>query len=280
MKLSICSYSFHRLLEQGKLDIFQYIDLCKQLGCTHLQPWNAHFVKPSDLKKVVELGKTPWEGKDSAWLDPPSDKSFLNDIKKYADMKELKFELICVDRAYIYDENKEIMMENRKRAYKWIETAEILEAEGIRIDAGGPQELSDEVFEIIAEGYNDLIEKGGNRGVAIYIENHWGSSNVPENIIRLLKSVKNLKYLFDTNNWAKGRQKDGWEMCARFADATHIKTFEFDESGEEKTVDLSKAITLLKQANYNGVWGIESVPREVDEITGAELTIRLIKKYL
>ncbi len=56
MQIGICSYSFHRLLADGKQDIFQYIRDCKALGCTQLDPWNAHL---SDLKSgddVLRLG--------------------------------------------------------------------------------------------------------------------------------------------------------------------------------------------------------------------------------
>ena len=42
MELSICSYSFHRLLETGEHDVFQYINDCHSLGCTQLDLWNGH----------------------------------------------------------------------------------------------------------------------------------------------------------------------------------------------------------------------------------------------
>ncbi len=36
MELSLCSYSFHHLLEAGKHDVFQYMSDCRSLGCTQL----------------------------------------------------------------------------------------------------------------------------------------------------------------------------------------------------------------------------------------------------
>ena len=42
MELSICSYSFHRLLEAGQQDVFQYVGDCHTLGCTQLDLWNGH----------------------------------------------------------------------------------------------------------------------------------------------------------------------------------------------------------------------------------------------
>ncbi len=74
MKIGICSFSFHRLLNEGKQDIFQYIQTCKELGCTHLQPWSAHFTRNSDKGSVLELGKNPGQSKISLDFEAPKDK--------------------------------------------------------------------------------------------------------------------------------------------------------------------------------------------------------------
>jgi len=75
-------------------------------------------------------------------------------------------------------------------------------------------------------------------------------------------------------------REEGWERCARYAAATHVKTFEFDADGWEKSADLKKAIRLLVEAGYDGVWGIESCPRDGDEIRGALRTMDLIRRAL
>jgi hypothetical protein len=97
---------------------------------------------------------------------------------------------------------------------------------------------------------------------------------------RLLDAVDGLGFLFDTNNWAEGKQQEGWKRCAPLADAVHVKTFEFDENGNEATVDLSIPIRLLQETDYEGCWGVESCPRQVDEFTGARKTIELIRKHV
>lgn len=280
MKLSICSFSFHRLLGEGKQNIFQYIETCRDLGCTHLQPWNAHFARSITLDEILNLGHNPGKAEAPAWLEPPRDKGYLREIREAAEAAGLPFEMVAVDRAYIYDDDPAIAQDNRQRAYRWMEVAEQLGAMGMRVDAGGPQELSDEVFAVVAEGYRDLISRGRTKGIDIYIENHWGSSNVPENIVRYLDEIEGLKYLFDTNNWAKGRQADGWEHCASRADATHVKTFQVEEDGEEQTVDLKRPIQCLLQAGYSGVWGIESMLRNCGEVEGARRTISFIRRQV
>ena len=42
MRYSLCSYSLHRTFDAGQMDIFGYIDFCKEAGFTQLDPWKAY----------------------------------------------------------------------------------------------------------------------------------------------------------------------------------------------------------------------------------------------
>jgi len=71
IQFSIGSFSFHRLLGEGKQDIFQYIGDCKELGCTHLQPWNTHFIRQTDIDEVLKSGRNPGLADLPEWAMPP-----------------------------------------------------------------------------------------------------------------------------------------------------------------------------------------------------------------
>src|SRR5882672_263614 len=100
MKLSICSYSFHKLLEAGKQDIFKYITDCKELGCTQLDPWMAHLA-------LIQAGCPAWKKK----VDPQLSEYFLtseeirylSEIKRAANRVDLPFGCVAVDGGHIYD---------------------------------------------------------------------------------------------------------------------------------------------------------------------------------
>ena len=108
-------------------------------------------------------------------------------------------------------------------AYRWLDVAASLGASQMRIDSGGPDELTDEIFEIIVDGYNELIPRARASGVEILVENHWGPTKFPENTKRLLEAVDGLGLLFDTDNWAPGTHGTAWEMCAPYASLTHSR---------------------------------------------------------
>lgn len=256
MDTSICSYSFHRTFAAGEMDTFDYIEWCHVNGFTQLDPWMKH-------------------------LEPGlNDQSFLDKVLDKAEQVGLPFGCIAVDGAHIYEQDADARAANRQAAYRWIDVADYLGATQVRIDAGGPDEMPDDVFAVIVDGYNDVIRYAADRDIEIIVENHWGPTKYPENVVRLLEAVEGLGLLFDTNNWAPGKQEEGWERCARFARLTHIKTFSFDAAGNDPSVDLAKAIRLLQESGYSGVWGIESCPTDGDEKDGALRTLALINRLV
>ena len=275
MDLSICSYSFHRLLEAGKQDVFQYISDCHSLGCTQLDLWNGHLPSLLDDEERPPSSFTPEYSQLSA-----AEADYLARIKSAADSAGLPFGCLAVDGAHIYEASPEARQANQIKAHRWLNIAEQLSAQQIRIDSGGPPEMPDDVLDVIVTGYNDLIPRAGEKGIEVVIENHWGASRIPENVVRILEAVPGLGLLFDSGNWPEEMRETGWTSCARYARATHLKTYAFDAGGNETTVDIPRAIRILQEAGYQGSWGIESVPRQGDEYEAAQKSVALLRRVL
>jgi len=275
MELSICSYSFHHLLEAGGQDVFQYISDCHSLGCTQLDLWNGHLPSLLDDESRPPASFTP----EYAQLSP-AEMDYLAQIKGAAESAGLPFGCLAVDGAHIYEDSPEARQAQQIKAYRWLNIAGQLSAQQIRIDSGGPPEMPDDVLDIIVTGYNDLIPRANEKGIEVVIENHWGASRIPENVVRILEAVPGLGLLFDTGNWPEELRETGWTRCARYARATHLKTYAFDSEGNETTVDIPRAIRILQESGYQGSWGIESVPRQGDEYEAAKKSVALVRRVL
>jgi sugar phosphate isomerase/epimerase len=275
MKFSVCSYSFHRLLANGQQDIFKYIEDCKTLGMAQLDPWNAHLAVITDNDTVIKTGRDPENSELSAQSD-----DYIDRVRAAADAAGLPFGCVAVDGAHIYEATPEARQVNRASAYRWIDVAQRLGARQIRFDSGGPEVLTDEIFEIIVDGFNEVVRRANDKGIEVVMENHWGASRVAQNVVRILDAVEGLGLLLDTNNWKADERESSWELCTPYARAVHIKTKEFDANGDDPTVNLAKAINLLLQAGYNDVWGIESVPSDGDEYGAVKKTMALIERYV
>ena len=264
MQVGVCSYSFHRLLGAGRQDVFGYITACRELGCTQLDPWNSHL-------PVVAEGAGPLSD---------DEKQYLVRVREAADAAGLPFCTFAVDGAHVYEPTAEARAANRDKALRHLDAAAILGARQIRIDAGGPDELTPDVLEVIQAGYRDLIDRAAPRGIHVVVENHRGSTRHPEHLVRLLENVPGLGLLFDSQNWLPGMREVAWRRCAPYAVAVHVKTFKWDGQGNELSdVDAAGAIEALKACGYKGVWGIESVPEDGDEIEGARKSIALVRKH-
>lgn len=256
MRYSVCSYSFHRTFDAGEMDIFDYIDWCKEYGFTQLDPWMKHLEAGFD---------------DDAYLDR---------VKKAADDAGLPFGCVAIDGAHIYEPTAEARAENRLRAYRWIDVAERLGATQVRIDAGGRDVTLNEIWDLVIEGYNDLIPRARAKGIEVLIENHWGPTKDPDAMQLLLDEVDGLGLLFDSANWPAGTHDQAWHRFPPYARLTHVKAFSFDENGHEPDWDLPRFIKLLHKDGYQGCWGIEGESKDASERVIVLQTLALIKRVI
>ena len=273
MDIGICSYSFHRLLASGKQDIFGFIRDCKALGCTQLDPWNAHLA-------LIKMGDASGAIAPDAELSA-AENDYLDRVEAAADESGLPWGTLAVDGAHIYDADEAVRAANRARAYRWLAVAERLGCEQVRIDAGGPEDMPDDVFRVIVEGYNDVIGRAKEHGIEVITENHFGPSKIPANVERMVTEIEGLGFLYDTHNWKPELLAEGRQRTAKYATATHVKTFAWDDAGNEVGgATPEDAIRCLLDAGYKGTWGIESTPTEGNEIEGARKTIALIRRLV
>ena len=256
MRFSICSYSFHRTAAAGDMDIFKYIDWNKEHGFSQLDPWMKH----------MELGF--------------EDDAYIAKVKAAGDAAGLPFGCVAVDGGHIYEPTAEKRAANRKVAKRWIDICQQLDAEQVRIDAGGREETLDQIFDIVVEGYNELVAYARARGVEVIMENHWGPTKHPDNTVKVLDAVDGLGLLFDSYNWPESTHERAWQQYAKYARLTHFKTFAFDANGNEPDWNIPHVISILKEAGYNGAWGIESTPNDGREADAALRTLALLKRTL
>lgn len=273
MRFSVASYSFHRELKAGRQDIFKYITDCKDLGCTQLDPWNGHFALLIAEDEQIRTSKTPTQATFSqAGLD------YVAKVKAAADTAGLPFGCVAADGSHVWEESEEARAANRACAYRWLDVARRLGAESMRTDTGGKPELPDAMFKIITDGLQDIVNHGREAGVRVSIENHWGASNIPKNVVRVLDAVDGLTLLFDSRNWAQGMREEGWQIGVPRAKDVHIDIFKTRENPDTLEQDLTRLIRMLVKAGYNDCWGIESLPPDDDEYAGIRKSMAFIEK--
>jgi len=273
MQFSVASYSFHRELASGRQDMFKYITDCKELGCTQLDPWNGHLAPLIAEDEQIRASANPTQTTFS-----PAGLNYVARVKEAADAVGLPFGCIAADGSHIWEPTQAERDANRACAYRWLDVAHRLGAESMRTDTGGKPELPDDMFAIIVDGLQDIVNHGRQLGVRVSIENHWGASNIPKNVVRVLDAVDGLTLLFDSRNWAKGTREEGWQLGVPRAKDVHIDIFKTQENPDTLEQDLTRLIKMLVKAGYNGCWGIESLPTDDDEYAGIRQSMAFIEK--
>ena len=143
MRIGICSFSFHRLLAEGKQDIFQFIKDSKDLGCTQLDPWCAHLTPLRDGDAVLFGGGNPDQAEFAAGED-----EYIQKVKEAGEASGLPCGCMAIDGSCVYDEDPAVREQHLQLSYRWLDIAGKLGCEYARIDAGGPAEMPDDIFAI------------------------------------------------------------------------------------------------------------------------------------
>ncbi len=247
---SVNSFSFVRSLRNNKHDIYQYIDDSVGLGCDVLNPWFGHFVQLQAYEEHSHI--TPTEG------------AYIQKIKKYADLHNISFQIITVDgNTFVYDKDPAVRERNHENAKKWIMIAHKLGATGVRFDVSKTTEediLDENNLNIISDKYGKLIDFSDELNIEIYFENHYGMTGDPDNVIKILKRIPRIKYLFDSWNWNHKQVSQAWIQCIPYADAVHIKTFYLNDKGEDALINVKSLCEILLSGGFQGCWTIETMP--------------------
>lgn len=149
-------------------------------------------------------------------------------------------------------------VENHK---KWFEVCSVLGARCFRANSGGRDRPDDpEALRACTESFAELAELGREHNIVVLMENHWGISQSPENMVHVIEQVGSpfCRLLADFLNWPE--QTDKYAALARIAPysyATHAKFLSFNQQGESNEIDAGRVMQIFRQAGYANPFGIE-----------------------
>jgi sugar phosphate isomerase/epimerase len=126
-----------------------------------------------------------------------------------------------------------------------------------------------------------LMPAAASHNVPVVIENHWGISSRPENIVAVLDAVNSpwLGTCPDFGNFPRGVDPyEGLRILAPKALHVQAKSARFRENGEEARIDYKRALGILRDCGYDGTLTIEYEGGGRD-LEGCMRTRDLIRKY-
>ncbi len=121
-------------------------------------------------------------------------------------------------------------------------------------------QVSEFIMDNIFQALDELVPLAQRRGISLAIENHWGISTLPENIIQIVQHYHSdyLGTCPDFGNFTihQNRYKE-IEKLLPFAKEVHAKSYQFDRDGNEKKIDYQQCISMLKRTNFEGPLVVE-----------------------
>lgn len=274
-KLSLAQWSLHRYVEENKKSPFHFASQAKEMGFEGLE-----YVSQLYKYEIEKLG-----------FDVVIDS--LNKISKKESMQNI---LIMVDdEGDLADPDENMRNQSVENHKRWVDAASKLGCQSIRVNTFGTNDP--EIWKsTVVDGLRKLSEYAATKNINVLCENHgWLSSN-PVELMAAIKAVnmKNCGTLPDFGNWCVRRKdaNENWGDCAEVypdkyegtkmmmpaAMAVSAKSYDFDEAGNETTIDYIKMLQIVKDAEYTGFIGVEYEGDRLNERDGIKATRDLLLK--
>jgi L-ribulose-5-phosphate 3-epimerase len=216
-----------------------------------------------------------------------TDRNYLKELKARADGEGVRSLLIMCDAlGDTGASDRSLRLKAVDNHRPWLDAAAFLGCRSIRVNAAGPGEPG-ELAERVAESLRRLAEHAAPLGLDVLVENHGGASSDAGWLAGLmaLTAHPGVGTLPDFGNFrisgsgADAVDYDRYRGVAElmpWARAVSAKSYDFDISGEETTIDYARMLEIVLEAGYRGHVGIEYEGSRLDEADGIRATRDLL----
>jgi sugar phosphate isomerase/epimerase len=273
-EISLAQWSLHKTFNDNGVSPFEFAKRAKSMGFETVE-----YVSQLYKKQIDVLG-----------FD-----TVIDSLKKESEKYSLKNNLIMVDHEGdlaapdIVLRNQAV--ENHK---KWVDAAEKLGCQAIRVNTFGTND-SEVWAETVVDGLKKLSDYAATKNINVICENHgWLSSDIPK-LMQAIHRVNrpNCGTLPDFGNWCIKRSEDyfgggclelfhdkyeGVKLMLPKAFGVSAKSYNFDQNGNETTIDYVKMLQIVKDSGFKGYVGVEFETQGMDEKEGIMATKNLLIK--
>lgn len=253
---------------RGEMNHISFLDTAAQLG-----------MKTVDLVNILFFSK----GTDQEWLE---------EYKNTASSLGINFGCLMCDELGSLGASSSI---ERKASLEnhlvWLQAASKLGCSLLRVNAYGDGTYLQQLKQC-SETISLLADSAKDYGIKVVIENHGFASNNGAWLAMLIESIdkENVGVYLDFDNFFMGgwhhdpkRQYDrnqGIIDLAPYTFSVSAKSYDFDENGNELTLNFAQYIEILREHGFNGVISAEYEGNTLSEPEGVNRTIRLIKSNI
>jgi L-ribulose-5-phosphate 3-epimerase len=256
-KISLAQWSFHKALQAGQLD---HLDFARV------------------ARTEFDIGAVEYV--NTFFKDKATNSGYLAEMNRRAKDQGVFQHLIMIDvEGRLGDPDPGLRRQAVEKHRKWVDAARTLGCITIRVNAeseGTPEEQQ----KLCADGLRRLTEYGASRDINIIVENHGGLSSNGTWLAGVMKRVNHSRCgtLPDFGNFTEYDRYKGVEEMMPYAKAVSAKTYDFDERGDETTIDYRRMMRIVMAAGFHSWLGIEYEGDRLGERDGVAKTKALLER--
>lgn len=276
-KISLAQWSLHRTIKIKKeLSPNDFSIKAREMGFDAVEYVSSLYWNELKSRSIAKITKELVS------------KSNDNDIKNLLIMVDGEGDLAAKNNS-----KREKAIENH---IKWIEMAHELGCHSIRVNLNGEKQKENWI-EYSSKSLTKLCSIAEKDKINIIVENHGGLSSNAKLLAKVMKEVNldNCGTLPDFGNFCIEKEDPnnyfsncineydkylGMEELMPYAKAVSAKSFDFNNNGEESTIDFKRIIDIVRSFEYKGYYGIEYEGLNLSEEKGILKTKKLLERHL
>ena len=276
-KLSLAQWSIHKMILEQGLNPFEFATKAKGWGF-------------EGLEYVSQLYKNELEKNTNSAMAMDN---LVKELNLRSNDNGLENLIIMIDGEGDFGfPNEKERLKAVENHYKWVDAAAALGCHSIRVNLFGSKE-PETWKSACTDALKKLAEYAQKSNVNILVENHGWLSSKCNLLVQVMKEVNmaNCGTLPDFGNFCIEREGGerwraacikeydkylGVEELMPYAKAVSAKSYDFDEKGNETTIDYQKMLQIVKDAGYKGYIGVEYEGNRLTEEEGIMATKKLL----
>lgn len=246
---------------------------------------------PDDFPEIAKgYGFDIIELVNTFYFSKANDMNYWAGFKEKCDQAGVQVGLIMCDAlGNMGDSDPEARQQAVENHHAWVDIAQFLGAETVRVNAGGDG-TPEEVAARVVESLTKLGQYGADKGINIVVENHGGYSSNGAWLAGIMQEVNmsNVGTLPDFGNFCMkgvpGNCEEEYDMyqgtaeLMPFAKGVSAKTNDFAENGDEADKDYYRLMQIVKDSGFKGNIGIEYEGDILSEDEGIKASLALLEK--
>jgi L-ribulose-5-phosphate 3-epimerase len=290
-KISLAQWSLHRTFvgEKSWGETYNHYGNLDAFGAALRNEPEVIFkgkINHLDFAKMAkrEFGIDAIEYVNTFFLGKARDVKYLQQMKTRAADEGVSSRLIMCDlEGDLGDPDAQRRTQAVENHHQWVEAAAYLGCSAIRVNAASKGSRAEQ-SKLAADGLRQLAEYADTFAIDVLVENHGGISSDGQWLASVMKAVDHprLGTLPDFGNFKIDNNTSydnykGVDELMPTAKAVSAKSYDFDERGEETSLDYRRLMALVLKHGYHGYVGIEYEGDRLSELQGILATKKLLE---